>query len=116
MSHMYFLSQQAENTFLFPVWLHVATEQTVLHRTFIPCLAAPLKFHLSEHQGLHTFHGGKGMCCTTELETDLRSLHVADRKLFSSWQCGRKGDGPGRTINREEFKLECSERGGGGTC
>lgn len=53
------------------------------------------------------------MCCTTELEADLRSLHVADRKLFSSWQCGRRGvggDGPSRTINREEFKLEGSER------
>lgn len=46
------------------------------------------------------------MCCTTKLEADLRSLHVADRKLLSSWQCGRRGDGPGRTINREEFKLK----------
>lgn len=53
------------------------------------------------------------MCCTTELEADLRSLHVADRKLFSSWQCGRGvGGGPGRTINREEFKLKGSERRG----
>lgn len=52
---MYLLSQQIENTFLtFPVWLHVAMEQTVLHRKFIPRLAASLKSHLSEHQGVHT--------------------------------------------------------------
>lgn len=91
---MYLLSEQIENTFLtFPVWLHVAVEQTVLHRKFIPRLAASLKSHLSEHQGVHSFLGGRGMCCTTELEVDLRSLHVADRKLFSSWQCGRRVGG-----------------------
>lgn len=64
MSHMYLggmylLSQQIENTFLaFPVWLHVAVEQTVLHRKFIPRSAAALKCHLSEHQGEHSFLGG----------------------------------------------------------
>lgn len=48
---MYLLSEQIENTFLtFPVWLHVAVEQTVLHRKFIP--------HLSKHQGVHSFLGG----------------------------------------------------------
>lgn len=78
---------------IFPVWLHVAVERTVLHRKFIPCLAASLKSHLSKHQGvpLHSFLGGKGICCTTKLEMDLRSLHAAYRKLFSSWQCGRRG-------------------------
>lgn len=51
------------------------------------------------------------MCCVTKSEVDLRSLHVAYRKLFSSWQYGRR-DGPSRTINREKFKLKGSERRG----
>lgn len=45
---------------------------------------------------------GWGMSCITELGVDLRSLHVAYRKLFSSWQCGRTGNGPSRTIKRGE--------------
>lgn len=84
-------------------------EQTVLHREFIPCLAAArlskknlgvfLQFScllrdvslLLVHPNWKGWVGGWG---------GLRSLHVAYRKLFSSWQSGKEGDGPGRTINR----------------
>lgn len=93
-------------------------KQTVLHRKFILRSAASLKSHLSKHQAVHSFLGGwvEGCAVQPNWEVDLRSLHVAYRKLFSSWQCGRRGGGgSSRTINREEFKLKGSERKGS-TC
>lgn len=78
---------------IFPVWLHVAVEQTVLHRKFIPCLAVSLKSHLSKHQGvpLHSFLGGKRICCTSELGRFEESACCLQETVLSSWKCGRRG-------------------------
>lgn len=89
-------------------------EQTVLHRKFIPRLATSLKCHLRKHQEVpvHSFLGGcrdvpydrigggfeESACCLQETVL-----------IMAVW---KEGDGPSRTINREEFKLKGSERRG----
>lgn len=104
------LSEQIENTSLtFPVWLHDAVKQTVLRRKFIPQLAESLKscwsniktgtvlgFILNQIRGVLE----ESACCLQETVL-----------FMAVW---REGGGPGRTINRGEFKLKVVRGGGMG--
>lgn len=109
---MYLLSEQIENTFLtFPVWLHVAVEQTVLHRKFIPRSAASLKSHLSK-QGVHSFLAGLRDVLDNRIRGGLEESACCLQETVLVMAVWKEGDGPSRTINREEFKLKGSERRG----
>lgn len=113
---MYLLSEQIENTFLtFPVRPHVAVEQTVLRRKFIPRSAASLKSHLSEHQGVHSFLGGLRDVLYNRIRGGFEESACCLQETVLVMAAWEEGDGPSRTINREELKLKGSERKGS-TC